>query len=173
MTVVIHIDGKFGESILDIDVLGEHHFRVFGNVDSQISRCVDFFRTDGSAAVIRLGKTWENQAVPFVNFRRTDTVLCKQACGQALVAAQGNQLCIGNDNMYSFSFKTVTCFGQFEQLGIDGWHNQTDVVLLGQLENAVNVFGCIDTRHAESAVGNMAGRRHVWVEVSGKNADAV
>ncbi|SKO58236.1 Uncharacterised protein [Mycobacteroides abscessus subsp. massiliense] len=75
--------------------------------------------------------------------------------------------------MYSFSFKTVTCFGQFEQLGIDGWHNQTDVVLLGQLENAVNVFGCIDTRHAESAVGNMAGRRHVWVEVSGKNADAV
>ena len=35
--------------------------------------------------------------------------------------------------MYSFSFKTVTCFGQFEQLGIDGWHNQTDVVLFGQL----------------------------------------
>ena len=133
LTVVIHIDGKLGESILNIDVLGEHHFRVFGNVDSQISRCVDFFRTDGAAAVIRLGKTWENQAVPFVNFRRTDAVLCKQACGQALVAAQGNQFCIGNDNMYSFSFKTVTCFGQFEQLGIDGWHNQTDVVLFGQL----------------------------------------
>ena len=157
LTVVIHIDGKFGESILDIDVLGEHHFRVFGNIDSQISRCVDFFRTNGAAAVIRLGKTWENQAVPFVNFRRTDAVLCKQACGQALVAAQGNQFGVGNDDVYSFGFKTVACFGQLEQFGIDGRHNQADVVLFGQFENAVDVFGCVDARYAESAVGDMTG----------------
>ena len=75
--------------------------------------------------------------------------------------------------MYSFGFKTVACFGQLEQFGIDGRHNQADVVLFGQFENAVDVFGCVDARYAESAVGDMAGRRHVGVEVSGKNADAV
>ena len=96
-----------------------------------------FFRTDGAAAVIRLGKTWGKPGGPVRKFQANRMPYCaKQACGQALVAAQGNQFCIRNDNMYSFSFKTVTCFGQFEQLGIDGWHNQTDVVLFGQLENA-------------------------------------
>ena len=30
-------------------------------------------------------------------------------------------------------------------------------VLFGQFENAVDVFGCVDARYAESAVGDMTG----------------
>ena len=36
---------------VDIDVLGEHHFRIFGNVSGQIGRCADFEASGGAVDV--------------------------------------------------------------------------------------------------------------------------
>ena len=85
--VVIHIDGKFGKFVFDIDKLAEHQFGVIQNFRRQAGRRVDSFGTDGAAAVVRLGEARENQFFAVVNFRRAYAVAGKQVGGFPFVAA--------------------------------------------------------------------------------------
>ena len=171
--VVIHIDGKLGKFVFDVDKFAEHQLWVVHDFRCQAGRRVDSFGTDGAAAVVRLGKARENQFFAVVNFGRAYAVAGKQVGGFPFVAALRDEVRIGNDDVDTCRFETFAFVCQLLQFGVYGGDDQTDVFAYRQIENAVDIRIVIDQRYFKRTVGNMAGGRHARHQIRRQNLDVV
>ena len=118
--VVIHIDGKFGKFVFDVDKFAEHQLGVVHDFRRQAGWRVDPFGTDGAAAIVGFGKARENQLLAVVNFGRAYAVAGKQAGGFPFVAALRDEVRVGNDDVDACRFEAFAFVCQLLQFGVYG-----------------------------------------------------